>query len=98
MVKTLAACAALCIAAVALARFHQAAADRPAPAHALATDAGRVGARHATVAEPDAVPGLAPSSSDGNAGPQAAAAQGADKPSIVALDAATAGWSRLFNH
>ncbi|WP_175872495.1 hypothetical protein [Burkholderia sp. BCC0397] len=98
MVKTLAACAALCIVAVAFPRFHEASADGNAPAHAPATDAGRVDKRHATVAEPVAVPGLAPSSNDGNAGWQAAAGQGTDKPSIVALDAATAGWSHLFNH
>ncbi|RKT99232.1 hypothetical protein C7H84_32445 [Burkholderia sp. Nafp2/4-1b] len=98
MVKTLAVCAALSIAAVAFPRFHEASADGNAPAHALATDAGRVDTRHATVAEPVAVPGLAPSSNDGNAGLRAAAAQGADKPPIAALGVAHAGWSDLFNH
>ncbi|WP_175964080.1 hypothetical protein [Burkholderia pyrrocinia] len=98
MFKTLAACAALCIAAVAFPRFHESAAGRPAPAHALATDAGRVGVRHAAVAGPAAEPGVAPSSNDGNAGLQAAAAQGADKPPVVALGVANAGWSDLFNH
>ncbi|WP_235362757.1 hypothetical protein [Burkholderia sp. A9] len=43
-------------------------------------------------------PGVAPSSHDGNAERQAAAAQGADKPPIAALGVAHAGWSDLFNH
>lgn len=94
MVKTLAVCCALCLAAAAFARFHEAVADRPAPAHAFAADAGRVGARNATIDGR----GVAPSSNDGNVGRPAPAEPGADKPSVVALDAATAGWARLFNH
>ncbi|WP_175922463.1 hypothetical protein [Burkholderia latens] len=98
MVKTLAACAALCIAAVALARLHDPAARRPVPAHALAADTERVAARDAAGTEPVAEPRAAPSSNDANAGPQTAAAQGAGKPPIVALGVANAGWSELFNH
>ncbi|KHK56062.1 hypothetical protein PI86_13065 [Burkholderia sp. A9] len=94
MVKTLAACAALCIAAVACPRFHETVADRTASAHAFATDTRRVSARNAMVD----TPGVAPSSHDGNAERQAAAAQGADKPPIAALGVAHAGWSDLFNH
>ncbi|KVL55212.1 hypothetical protein WS99_10195 [Burkholderia territorii] len=94
MVKTLAACAALCIAAVAFPRFHESAASLTAPAPALPTDAGRVDANHAAVAEP----GIAPSANDGNAALQAAAAQGAGKLPVAALGVANAGWSDLFNH
>ncbi|WP_321803037.1 hypothetical protein [Burkholderia sp. BCC1993] len=94
MVKTLAACAALCIAAVAFPRFHEATADRTASAHAFAADATRVSVRNAAAGEP----GVASSSTDGNTGRQAAAARGADQPPVVALGVANAGWSNLFNH
>ncbi|WP_321926537.1 hypothetical protein [Burkholderia sp. BCC1998] len=94
MVKTLAACAAFCIAAVAFPRFHEAAADRNASAHAFAADARRIGVRNTAADEAR----VAPSSTDGNAGRQAAAARGADQPPAVALGVANAGWSNLFNH
>ncbi|OXI35886.1 hypothetical protein [Burkholderia aenigmatica] len=93
MVKTLAVCGALCLAAAAVEHFHEAVADRPAPDHAFATDAGRVVVRHATFDQP----GVAPSSNDGNSERQTAA-QVANKPPIVALGVANAGWSALFSH
>ncbi|WP_175976935.1 hypothetical protein [Burkholderia sp. BCC1047] len=92
MVKTLAICGVLCLAAAAFARFHEA--RQPAPAHAFATDAQRLSVRHAAFDEP----AVAPSSNDGDAGRQAAAAQGADKPAVIALGVAHAGWSVLFSH
>ncbi|MBJ9618421.1 hypothetical protein KTE49_16650 [Burkholderia multivorans] len=94
MIKTLAVCTALGIAAVALPRFHEPVASRPASAHRLAADTERVGLRHAEVAES----ARAPASSDADAGLQAAAAQGDDKPRVVTLGVANAGWSNLFNH
>ncbi|WP_175824376.1 hypothetical protein [Burkholderia sp. BCC0419] len=94
MVKTFAVCGALCLVAAAFARFDEAVADRPAPAHAFATDAQRVSVRHAAVDEP----AVAPSSNDGDAGRQTAAAQAADKPPVIALGVAHAGWSVLFSH
>ncbi|HDR8908686.1 hypothetical protein [Burkholderia multivorans] len=92
MIKTLAVCTALGIAAVALPRFHEPIASRPASAHRLAADTERVGLRHAEVAES----ARAPVSSD--AGLQAAAAQGDAQPRVVTLGVANAGWSNLFNH
>ncbi|ALX14516.1 hypothetical protein P350_23545 [Burkholderia cepacia JBK9] len=94
MVKTLVVCGALCLSAAAFERFHEAVAVRPAPAHAFATDATRVAVRHATF---DA-PGVAPSSNDDNAARQAAVAQTANKPPVVALGVANSGWSALFSH
>lgn len=94
MVKTLAVCAALCIAAVGLPRFRPADADRAASARARATGATRVGVRNAPRGEPYA----APASPDGGlAEPQAAAARDADRLPTVALGTANAGWSTLFN-
>ncbi|WP_322087950.1 hypothetical protein [Burkholderia sp. BCC1999] len=96
MVKTLAVCGVLCVAAAAFERFHEAVADRPAPAHAFTTDATRVAVRHATPDEP----GVAPSPNDGSAERQTAAvaAQVANKPPIVALGVANSGWPALFSH
>ncbi|AIO30976.1 hypothetical protein [Burkholderia pseudomultivorans] len=94
MVKTLAVCAALGIAAIAVPRFSASVAGRPAPAQAFATDAGRVVVHHATAAEAE----RAPLPNDGSAERQAAAAQAADTPPIVVLGVAHAGWSDLFNH
>ncbi|MBZ5795089.1 hypothetical protein K8353_33705 [Burkholderia contaminans] len=94
MVKTLTVCAALCIVAGAFPRFHEAGAGRTALAHAFATDTTRTGVRHAATGET----GVAASSNDGRAERRAATAQGADKPSAVALGEANAGWSALFNH
>ncbi|KVL30594.1 hypothetical protein [Burkholderia sp. MSMB1835] len=94
MVKTFAVCGALCVVATGFARFHETVAQQPAPARAFATDAQRVSVRHATGDEP----AVAPSSNDGDAGLQAAAAQGTDKPPVVALGVAHAGWSVLFSH
>ncbi|WP_321859692.1 hypothetical protein [Burkholderia cenocepacia] len=94
MVKTFAVCGALCVVATGFARFHETVAQQPAPARAFATDAQRVSVRHATGDEPAA----APSSNDGDAGRQAAAAQGADRPPVIALGVAHAGWSVLFSH
>ncbi|MBU9661507.1 hypothetical protein KTF22_06325 [Burkholderia multivorans] len=94
MIKTLAVCTALGIAAVALPRFHEPVASPPASAHRLAADTERVGLRHAEVAES----ARGPASSDADAGLQAAAAQGDDKPRVVTLGVANAGWSNLFNH
>ncbi|MBU9165490.1 hypothetical protein [Burkholderia multivorans] len=96
MIKTLAVCTALGIAAVALPRFHEPVASRPASAHRLAADTERVGLRHAEVAESAHAP--ASSDADADAGLQAAAAQGDDKPRVVTLGVANAGWSNLFNH
>ncbi|WGY72882.1 hypothetical protein KEC55_30730 [Burkholderia cepacia] len=93
MVKTLAVCAALCIAAAAFPRFREAAAGPAATAHAFANDARRVGVRNTAV---DGA-GVAPSSNDGNAERQAAV-PGAGRPPIVVLGVAHAGWSDLFNH
>ncbi|KVC24756.1 hypothetical protein [Burkholderia pseudomultivorans] len=89
MVKTLAVCAALGIAAIAVPRFSASVAGRPAPARAFATDAGRVVVHHATAAEPE----RAPLPNDGSAERQVA-----DTPPIVVLGVAHAGWSDLFNH
>ncbi|KVT14840.1 hypothetical protein WT24_07500 [Burkholderia sp. MSMB1078WGS] len=94
MVKTFAVCGTLCLAAAAFARFHETAAQQPAPARAFSTDVKRVSVRHATGDETAA----APSSNDGDAGRQTAAEQGADKPPVVALGVAHAGWSALFSH
>ncbi|HEF4771517.1 hypothetical protein [Burkholderia multivorans] len=94
MIKTLAVCTALGIAAVALPRFYDPVASRPASAHRLASDTGRVRLRHADVAES----ARAPSSSDADDRLQAAAAQGDAQPRVVTLGIANAGWSDLFNH
>ncbi|AIO27889.1 MULTISPECIES: hypothetical protein [Burkholderia] len=94
MVKTFAVCGALCLVATGFARFHETVAQQPAPARAFATNAQRVSVRHATGGEP----AVAPSSNDGDAGRQAAAAQVADKPPVIALGVAHAGWSVLFSH
>ncbi|MBN3730744.1 hypothetical protein [Burkholderia sp. Tr-20390] len=96
MVKTLAVCGALCLSAAAFERIHEAVTVRPAhaPTHAFATDSTRVAVRHATF---DAR-GVAPSSTDDSAERQAAAAQVADKPPVVALGVANSGWSALFTH
>ncbi|HEF5873169.1 TPA: hypothetical protein SAY52_003814 [Burkholderia cenocepacia] len=94
MVKTFAVCGALCLLAGAYTRFHETVAQQSAPAHAFATDVKRVSVRHATGDEP----AVAPPSNDGDAGRGAAAAQGADKPPVVALGVAHAGWSVLFSH
>ncbi|KML55421.1 hypothetical protein VL15_18665 [Burkholderia cepacia] len=94
MVKTLAACAALCIVAVAIPRFHETVASPTAPARAFATDTARTGVRHAAAGET----GVATSSNDGKAERQAAVAPGADQPPVVVLHEANAGWSSLFNH
>lgn len=94
MVKTFAVCGALCLVATGFAGFHETVAQQPAPARTFATDAQRVSVRHVAVDEP----AMAPSANDGDAGPQSAAAQGADKPAVVALGVAHAGWSVLFSH
>lgn len=94
MVKTLVTGGALCLAAAVFARSHGAVADWTAPAHTIATDTKRVGVRIVTVDEP----GGAPSSNDGNAGRQAAAAQVVNRPPTVALGVAQSGWSVLFSH
>ncbi|WP_175828898.1 hypothetical protein [Burkholderia cepacia] len=94
MVKTLAVCAAFCLAAVAFPRFHEGSVGGSTSAHTLAADSIRIRVHNATIDEPVVVP----LSSDGNVERQAAALQGADKPPIVALGAANAGWSDLFNH
>ncbi|WP_322082567.1 hypothetical protein [Burkholderia sp. BCC1972] len=94
MVKTFAVCGALCLVAAAFERFHETVADRPAPVHAFATDAQRVGVRHTTADER----AVAPPSNDGDAGRQTAAARVADKTPVIALGVAHAGWSALFSH
>ncbi|WP_175808014.1 hypothetical protein [Burkholderia cenocepacia] len=94
MVKTFAVCGALCLVAAAFARFHETVAPQPAPVHAFATDVKRVSVRHTAV---DAA-AVTPSSSDGDAGRQTAAAQAVDKPPVVVLGVAHAGWSVLFSH
>ncbi|CAM2178919.1 hypothetical protein [Burkholderia orbicola] len=94
MVKTFAVCGALCLVAAAFARFHETVAQQPAPVHAFATDVKRVSVRHVTVDEP----AVARSSNDGDAARQTGAAQAADKPPVIALGVAHAGWSVLFSH
>lgn len=96
MVKTFAVCGALCLVAAAFARFHDTAAQQPAPAHAFATDVKRVSVRHTTGGEPAAAP--SPNDADVDAGRRTAATQVADKPPAIVLGVAHAGWSVLFSH